>query len=327
MKIGKIPENILERSVFKIIKHRRDEVIVRPGVGLDCTHMAVEDGYAIVLSTDPITGSDDMIGTLAVNVTANDIASSGAEPIGIMVSALLPKYTKERVLKEIMNEIEGACSELNIEVMGGHTEVTEAVAKPLLTITGVGKIKKDRIFDPKKIEAGMDVVMTKWAGVEGTAIIAAKKKEDLLSRYTEEFVDGAINLMDNISIVKDAKIAFDNGALLMHDVTEGGVYGALWEVASAAGKGIEVDLKKIPIKQETVEVCEFFDLNPYMLISSGSLMIVANHGNLIVDELEKAGIHACVIGRITDGNERIVKNETEIRYLEPASTDELYKVK
>ena len=326
MRIGKIPEVVLKRSVFKIIRHRRKEVLVRPGVGLDCAHVEIGNDEVMVLSTDPITGTEENIGTLAVHVTANDIASSGAEPIGIMVSTLLPEYTDECKLKEIMRELEAACEELNIEVMGGHTEITDVVNKPLLTITGVGKIKKVKMYAEKKIRPGTEIIMTKWAGLEGTAIIAKEKREELTTRYTSDFVDSATNLLNNISIVKEAKIASEHGAYLMHDITEGGVFGALWEIACAGRCGIEVDLKKIPIRQETVEISEFYDINPYMLISSGSLLIFADHANALVDELQREGISAVVIGKATEDTKKIVYNEDEMRFLEPASVDELYKV-
>jgi hydrogenase maturation factor len=112
----------------------------------------------------------------------------------------------------------------------------------------------------------------------------------------------------------------------MHDVTEGGIFGALWEIAAASKVGLEVDLKKILLKQETVEICEFYDLNPYMLISSGCMLMITDKANQLVDRLKAAGIAAAVIGRITEGNDRIIINEEERRYLEPPKSDELYKV-
>ena len=123
----------------------------------------------------------------------------------------------------------------------------------------------------------------------------------------------------------DSKVAMEIGASAMHDVTEGGIFGALWEMAAASGVGLTVDLKKIPLRQETIEICEVFDINPYMLISSGSLLIGTNHGYQLVQELERAGIHAAVIGYATEGNDRVVINGEERRYLEPPKTDELFR--
>lgn len=325
MKVGKIPEMVLKRSVFKQIKHRRDEVLIGPGIGVDCSAIAVGPDEAIVLSTDPITSTSQNIGDLAIHITANDIAASGAEMIGVMLTIIMPVRGKESELREMMQRIESCCKELNIEVMGGHTEVSNAVNQIIVTVTGVGKIAKEELSKSIDDKEGLEIVMTKWAGLEGTSIIANEKKEELCTRYTSDFIEGASEYIKNISIVKEAHIAKEHGAVIMHDVTEGGVFGALWEVGSALDAGIEVDLMKIPLKQETVEICEFFDINPYLLISSGSLMIVTKRANELVMKLSKEGIQATVIGRVKEGNERIAINGEERRYLEPPRADELYK--
>jgi len=326
MDIGKVSETVLKRSILKQIQHRREEVLVGPGVGEDCSVIELGKDEVFVISTDPITGTTENIGTLAVHITANDISSNGAEIIGIMLTILLPEGSKESELKEIMKEIETVCVKLNIEVMGGHTEITAAVNQPIITVTGVGKMPKEYMIKTAGVLPGQEIVMTKWAGLEGTAIIAKKKETELLSKYTEDFIDGAKNFIEYISVVEEARVARKMGVISMHDVTEGGLFGALWELGAASGVGIEVDIKKIPIKQETVEICEFYDLNPYQLISSGAMLMVTDKANALVDELKKKGIPAAVIGRITDGNDRVIMNEEEKRFLEPPKSDELYKV-
>ena len=326
MEIGKVPENILKRAVFKQLHHRRPEVLLHPGVGEDCSAVAVGEDEALVFSTDPITGTDKGIGTLAVHITANDLASSGAEPIGILTSIILPEYTEEPDLRRIMMEIEGACNELSIEVMGGHTEVSDVVNRPVITVMGVGKVKKDKLLSTGGLKPGDELVMTKWAGIEGTSIIAAEKEEILKKTLPKELIDEAVSCKKLLSVVPEARIASECGATAMHDVTEGGIFGALWEIGAASGVGITADLRKIPIKQETIEICEVFDINPYMLISSGSMLIGCPQGNLLVEKLMHNGINAVVIGRATEGNDRIVVNGDETRYLGPAGSDELYKI-
>lgn len=326
MKIGKISEAVLKRSVFKQIRHRREEVIVRPNVGEDCSYVDTSNSEVMILSTDPITGTVNDIGKLAVHITANDIASSGGEMIGIMVTLLLPENTSELVLKKIMQELEEGCKELNIEIMGGHTEVTTAVNQPIISITGVGTMSKEDMITTSGLQVGQDIVMTKWAGLEGTAIIATDHEEELLTRYTKDFIGTAKEWINLISVVKEAKIGKAYGVTSMHDVTEGGIFGALWEIGAASGVGLEIDLQSIPLKQETVEICEFYDLNPYLLISSGSMIMGTHRGNDLVKALEKEGISAAVIGKVVEGHERIVYNEEERRFLEPPKSDELYKV-
>ena len=168
--------------------------------------------------------------------------------------------------------------------------------------------------------------MTKWAGLEGTAIIAAERKEKLLETLPGELVDTAASLLQYLSVVPEATIAAASGATAMHDVTEGGIFGALWEMGAASGVGISAELMKIPIRQETIEVCEVFDINPYRMMSSGSLLIGCPNGNFMVRELEKEGIPAAVIGRATETNDRVVENTNETRFLEPAGSDEIYKI-
>jgi hydrogenase maturation factor len=326
MNLGKIPETVLKRSVLKQIGHRREEVLVGPAIGEDCSILTIGEDEVLVLSTDPITGTVQDIGTLAVHITANDIASNGAEVIGIMLTILLPDGTEEAELRGAMQDMETVCKKLNIEIIGGHTEITKAVNQPIITVTGVGKMKRDHMIKTAGAKPGQEIVMTKWAGLEGTAIIAAAKEEELRTKYSQSFLDGAKKMIDHISVVPEARIARAASATSMHDVTEGGIFGALWEIGAASKVGLEVDLKKILLKQETVEICEFYDINPYMLISSGCMLIITDRANQLVDELNANGIAAAVIGRITESNDRVIINEEERRFLEPPKSDELYKV-
>jgi hydrogenase expression/formation protein HypE len=326
MEAGKVSETVLKRSILNQIGKRRPEVLVGPAIGEDCSIIAAGGGKAFVLSTDPITGTVQDIGTLAIHVTANDLASNGADIIGMMLTILLPVGFKEESLRTMMQDIEAVCRQLDIEIIGGHTEVTRAVSQPVITVTGIGSIKEGEVIKTAGAVPGQEIVMTKWAGLEGTAIIAREKKTELLAKYPASFIEGAERLLEHISVVPEARIARAVGVTSMHDVTEGGIFGALWEIGAASGAGLEVNLEKIRLKQETVEICEFFDINPYMLISSGCMLIVTDKANLLVERLESEGIEAAVIGRITKGNDRIIKNGDERRFLEPPKADELYKV-
>ena len=177
MKVGKVSETILKRSIFKQIRTKRDEVLLGAGVGEDCAAMKLEPGEIFVISTDPITGTVKDIGTLAIQVTANDLASSGAEPVGVMLTVLLPEAVTEEDIKKMMSQVEEACSKVRIQVMGGHTEITRAVTQPVISVTGVGKAKEDRLVSTAGAKAGQDILVTKWIGIEGTSIIAKEKEE------------------------------------------------------------------------------------------------------------------------------------------------------
>ena len=326
MEIGKIPENVLKRTVLKQIRHRRSEVLLPPGVGEDCSAVELKEGEIFVCSVDPITATGKGSGRFAVHIAANDLASSGAEPIGIMTSILLPPGTREIRLRELMSDMEAVCASLNLEILGGHTEVSDAVNRTVVTVTGIGRIKKENLLSTGGLQSGDELVMTKWAGLEGTAIIAEEKREKLLETLPKELIEEAASFSKYLSVVEEARIAMKIGVSAMHDVTEGGIFGALWEMGAAAGVGITAELMKIPIRQETVEVCEIFDINPYQMMSSGSMLIGCRQGNLLVGALQKAGIPSAVIGRATDTNDRIVINGEDTRFLVPAGSDELYKI-
>lgn len=326
MKVGKIPEAVLKRSVMKQITGKRKEVLLGAGVGEDCGVLKLEEGEVFVVSSDPITGTVHEIGHLAVHVTANDLASSGAEPVGILLTVLLPDGTEEAFLKQMMKDVNTVCEQLHIQVVGGHTEVTSVVNQPLISVTGIGKIKEDKLVTTGGAKPGMDIVVTKWIGLEGTAIIAREKEKELAGRLPLEYIETAQGFLQYLSVIPEAKIAVEHGVFAMHDVTEGGIFGALWEMAQASVVGLSIDLRSIPVRQETVEICECFQINPYQLISSGSMLMAAYHGHDLVKKLHQAGIEAVVIGKATDGNDRILCNGEENRFLEPPKTDELYKI-
>ncbi|MBP3678162.1 MAG: hydrogenase maturation factor, partial [Agathobacter sp.] len=204
--------------------------------------------------------------------------------------------------------------------------VTRAVKEPVVIVTAMGTVLKNDMLHSSNVGPGMDIVATKWVGLEGTAILAQEKEEELRERLSLPFIDKAKTFRQMMSILPEAAVAVKSGASAMHDVSEGGIFGALWELAESAGVGLEIDLKKIPIRQETIEICEFLDMNPYKMLSGGCLLIATEDGNGLVMELEKEDIPAVIIGKATDSNDRVLINEDERRFLETTQTDELYNL-
>ena len=325
-RIGKLPELVLERSVLKQVRHRRPEVLKGPGVGIDCAAVTLGEDEALVLSSDPVTGTKEELGRHCIHVTANDLAAAGAEPIGVMLTALLPPGITEQKIREIVRDAEETCASLHMEMMGGHTEITGIVSRPLISVTGVGRICRTRMLSAENIRPGMDLVISKWVGLEATAILAKAHETELRKRFSEEFVRRMQDCGKWISVLPEARIAMEHGVTAMHDITEGGVFGALWEMAEAGRTGLEADARLIPVRQETVELCEFFGLNPYQSMSSGALLMVTEDGEGLVQALEAEGIPATVVGRTTEGNDRILRNREEVRFLERPQADEIYKV-
>ena len=326
MEIGKVSESVLKRTILKPLSVKREEVIHGPGIGEDCCVLKFPSEDLIVMSTDPITGTTKEIGKLAVHVTANDIASSGATLVGILLTILLPKGFLEEDLKIIMQDVNEVCTSLNVQVLGGHTEVTGAVNQPIVSVTGIGRATDASLAMSCNLDPGDDLVMTKWAGIEGTGIIALEKEAELKGHVKQSLIEEAKKFTSLISVVEDSAAAMKHGVKAMHDITEGGVYGALWEMAASAKVGFEVQLDHIPIKRETIEICEFYGINPYQLISSGALLIGTQDGQGLVKALEAAGIHSAHIGKVTSGKDRLIISDQMRQTLKPPQSDELYKV-
>ena len=326
MKTGKIPENVLKRSVLKQRKTKRDEVVIGAGIGENCAILSFEEDclMATTLACTARTGKGGVYSGLYHVI--NQLAASGAMPVAITLSALLPADTEEAAIKEIMLHLEEECRTLNVQITGARIEITDAVVRPVYTLSGTGKLRREEISSIRKIRPGQDVVVSKWIGLEGTALIAEEKREELLQRYPLRLVEEAQRFDNLLSLVTEAATAIKSGVRAMHCASEGGIFGALWEMAEGAGVGLEVDLKKLPVRQETIEVCEFFEISPYELLSGGCLIMVTDNGHDLVRALEQNQVPASIIGKTTEGNDRVVTNDEEKRYLEPSRSEELYKV-
>lgn len=325
MEIGKIPNDLLKKIILDKIKYKREEVIVRPKIGEDCC--AVDFGeYTCVLSTDPITGAVNEIGRLAVHVSCNDIASCGVEPLGLLVTILAPPQTTEKDLETVMGQVCETAEQLNVDILGGHTEVTSSVNKCVITSTAIGRAKTERLVTTSGAKYGDDVVITKTAGIEGTAIIAHDKEEILSKEFGMEFVEKAKSFISDISVVREGIVAGEFGVTSMHDVTEGGILGAVWEIAEASKTGMEIYKDRIPVAEETEKICVFFGIDPLRLISSGCMMITCRGGHKLVKVLKDNGIEATVIGRVTQSQSKVLLwGENKEVILQP-NADELYNL-
>lgn len=328
MESGKVPNEVLNKIVLSKINTFRKEVILRPGIGEDCA--AIDFGkYACVLSTDPITGATNDIGQLAVHISCNDVASCGVEPLGLMVTILCPVGTTEGELEKVMEQICFTAAEQNVEIIGGHTEVTPAVNRIVISSTCIGKALKSDIVSSTGAKPGDSIVITKSVGLEGTAIIANDFEHKLVDIISKEDLDIAKSFINSISVVKEGVLAGKFGATSMHDITEGGVLGAAWEVAEASGAGLVINKDSIPVEAVTASICKVFNLDVLRLISSGCMLITCQDGEGLVKLLESNNIKAKIIGNVTsDSNERILisKKDGTIKDIEPPGPDELYKV-
>lgn len=341
MKTGKISESILKRSVLKYCKTKREEVVKGAAPGVDCAFFTYPDRQGrdagsqlsdcqdkvFCAATQTVSLPVIRAGCYAVYAAVNAVAAGGGIPFAMQMALTLPEGTEESELKRIMQLTEEAAGICKVQIAGGHTEVTGAVKYPVISVTAFGyRLEAAERVSRGLPAAGQAVVMTKWMGLEGTAVLAQEKEAELLERYPFSITTAAKGFEKYLPVLPEAATALKSGATAMHDMRNGGVFGGLYELAGRLGVGLSIDLKKIPVKQETIEICEFFDLNPYGLLSGGSLLIVAEDGDGMVKALQEAGIPAAVIGRTTDNNDKVLHNGEEIRFLEPARPDEIGKV-
>lgn len=328
MEIGKLPNEVLEEIVLDNLKHQREEVLIHAGIGKDCAVIDFGEKGCIVTS-DPITGASKNIGKLAVHISCNDIATTGGEPIGLVLTMLLPKDTTIEEVKEIIKDASEESKRLNVEIIGGHTEITDAVNKVVLVTTVIGMHDIDKIVGVNPdIKPGDKLIITKAAGIEGTSIIAYDLEEKLKGKISERLIQEGKDLSRLISVVKDGMIAAENGAKYMHDITEGGVLGAVWEAAISNNVGIRIFEEKIPVKESTVEMSKLLNINYLSLISSGSMLIISDSesADKIVSELAKEKIDSAIIGEILDSSDVVIAKDGKEKAIESPGSDEIYKV-
>jgi len=324
MDLGKISYNLLDQLVISKTGQHRSDILIGPGIGKDCCVIDFGE-YVCVLSTDPITGTASRMGYFGVHVACNDVVTTGAELIGILVTIMAPPSSSLNDIDKIMEDVEIGAKELRIGVLGGHTEVTEAVNQMVLSVTALGKVKKDKLLQPGRVRVGDDIVVSKTAGLEGTAILAYDQGEILEEYFGPAFVEKARSYIDFISVAKEGRIAAEFGANAMHDATEGGVLGALWEMGQAIDKGILVYKENIPIAEETKAISKLLNINPLRLISSGTMVIISPDGKKLVEELKKNNIDSAVIGNIIDEKGVWMIEDGIRKPVDPPGSDELYK--
>lgn len=331
LKIGKLDSDVLQRIVIDKIRYRRPEVKTRAGIGEDCAVIDYGE-YECVVSTDPITADVKNIGRLAIHISCNDVASNGIEPLGITLAVMLPVGTTESDVQTIMTQAGTAAEEAGVEIIGGHTEVTPAVNQPVIVSTAFGRGIAGESASARNMRPGDMIMMTKSAGLEGTGIIATEKAEELTGVLTPQELRRAQGMIRNVSVVKDGVTAGRIGTSGMHDVTEGGILGAVWEMCHISGLGAEVELEAIHVDPVTEKIAAHYGIDPLRLISSGCMLIVAppSKAYKIVTEYHKidVNIKSAIIGKICGAEHGITQinpqgQESEIA---PPYADELYKV-
>ena len=331
MKCGKLTESVYERSVIKVMKANG------AGLGADCAVLAGNGDCAGILSGQASAfGMDARTAARAYLAATNHViaccansAASGLFDACANMTLMVPEKLREIKLRAMIETAAVQAEETGIPILGCNVQVlpmvTEAVAVCVISAGMENRSESNLVPVKKQSLADRELVMTKWLGIEGTAVIAAGSREKLCGRYPSDLVDTAADFYKYLSVAPEAATAVKSGADYLLALREGGVFGGLWQLAAENGVGLVADLKRIPVRQETIEVCEYFDLNPYELMAGGSLLILTENGGELVRALETAGVPAAVIGRTTQGNDRIIRHGEESRFLEPANGDEIFR--
>ena len=303
--LGKLPAEHLARLLARFpIQDPR--VIVGPRVGEDAAVLDMGQRY-LVAKSDPITFATDAIGWYAVHVNANDVACTGAEPRWFLATLLLPQGQADAdMAKDILTQITRACQEVGAVLVGGHTEITYGLDRPIVVGAMLGEVLPERLVTTGGARPGDVVLFTQRLAVEATAIIAQEKRAELIQHHglSAEYVDRCANFIyrPGISVVPAAQIATGAAPIhAMHDPTEGGLATGLWELAAAAEVGLEIMAQAVPIYPETRALCDAYGLDPWGVIGSGSLLLTLNpaHTQQVCDALTEAGIEVTSIGRVT----------------------------
>ena len=328
MEVGKLPHSLLEKLLAKI-PTSDPSVILGPKIGEDAAVVSIGEKL-VVAKSDPITFATANAGWYAVQINANDIACAGGVPKWFLATLLLPESIEQPECDALFSEIIDSCTQLNVSLIGGHTEVTLGIDRPIILGTMLGEVEAKNLTYTGKAQEGDSIVLTKGISIEGTSILARERPQELLdSGVSQNIIDRSTQYLTNpgISVVLDAKIALESVRVhSMHDPTEGGLFTGLAEIAKASSLGLAVEEGSIPVLPETEQICMALGLNPFGLLASGALLVTLPSEDVptLLNELETHGILAWEIGQIIAPEEGLVLfGRTGEEVLPEFSRDEL----
>lgn len=324
MRIGKIPENVLNRSVIRKIKSKQKDLISGATMRDFCAVFCTSETDCVLTCTQQViapTPSDTV--RLSIQRALNCLAANQSTPIGISLALSLPESFTEPELASLMQEADEKCKENGVAICGGSTITDPSLNSVRAVATGIGKRAEKQLC---KVQAGWSLLLTKKIALPGTAILAREKKEELLKRYPLRYFEEAMTFDTLTSVLPEAATAMKSDVCRMFPLSEGGIFGSLWEFSRSMGVGLHIDLKKIPIFQESVEICDYFGLNPYEMMSDGALLIATPQKEHMMEAFCEAGIPVTEIGYTTSDNGKVIENEEETRYVDRPSMDEIYKI-
>lgn len=326
MNLGKVSQTVYRRSILKQLNKEEDTALFRPGQEESCCGIRAEEGKSTLFADVSLYGNEKDLCVFAMAQAVNHLASRGAQPKGAAIRIQLPEYAYESRLKAMVAMAADAAKEQGLLILSAEAEALPMIQTTIVHVTAVGSCEEANLLQSRRARSNQDIVLLNRIALEGTLRIRREKEEELAGRFAPAYLNRIEHYRPEIFAVREMRAAAAMGVSAMHQITDGGILAALWDLAEGAGIGLEVDLKKIAVRQETIEVCECFHLNPYQLTSAGSVLVTAEKGEELADALNRQGMSAVVIGRTTAGNDRVIQNGEEKRFLDRPAPDELTKI-
>ena len=322
MDLGRVKSSIFDRSIYKLIRERGKLKIDRAYLGNQVAKATFDnEKIATAMSSKPN----------AVIDVSNKLHAKGYSLEYVMVNVTLDLTSREIRLKEIISDIESQCVHFNITIANVSAAVSARAIKPIVTVIGVGKSINNKEFDKSKLKPGDNIVAIGVIGLSGIRRIIEARKDEILSRYSKDVIDKALGDlfeldMGNVADLVREQFDIDGVDGNIYAVSEGGIFDALWNISEYNHKGFEVDIRAIPVRQEIIEICEMFSINPYEMESIGTLLVTYSGECGIVNILNEKNVPARVIGTITNGRDKKIKSLSEERFMEMPGQDEILKI-
>jgi len=329
--VGKLPPELLAQ-ILSAAPIQDERLLVGPGIGLDCAVVDIGKNL-LVFKSDPITFTADEIGWYAVQINANDIATSGAVPAWFLLTLLLPEgSTTPEMVEQTSQQVHQACRQIGVSVIGGHSEITSAVNQPVLMGTMIGEVSHENLVTPRGAQPGDRLLLTKGVPIEAVSILAREFPDQLRNELNPGEIVAAQEYLyqPGISVLKDSQVAMKAGQVnAMHDPTEGGLAAAMWELATACGHDLWVDVQRISIPPLAERICRVFEINPLAAIASGALLLTvpAKQAGSTCRALEIEGIACSEIGKIKPGKGKVwIDQGGKVSLLKYPERDEIARV-
>lgn len=323
MKVGNISQTVYKRSIEKQLNKVREEILYQPSKEEHSIAVCIEEGNAMVSAEATTFGTSREIGIYALSRALNDLLAWRATPLAISLSIMLPVKTSEAFLKQMIETMRLICLQEQVSIAEVKTEVNPTLRQVFVSVRAYGQANPNTIIRTSGAVSGQDIVLCGTIGLEGVLRILDEKQVELQERFIPAFLRKAKAHKENLTQFHLGKALADLDITAIHQIGSGGILAALWNLAEASDIGLVVERAKMSIDQETVEICEYYNVNPYSMTSAGSFLIVTQNGEALVDQLAKEGIRASRLGITTKEKARVITSGEEKRYLDRPAPDEL----